>query len=73
VTTEKGYFGMAPEQTRRGDVVCILLGGRLPVILRPVGQHWEFIGECYIHGVMQGEAMADLENGLYKQQSFELH
>jgi hypothetical protein len=73
VTTEKGYFGMAPEQTRRGDVMCILLGGRLPVILRPVDQHWEFMGECYIHGVMNGEAMGDLENGLYKLQSFELH
>jgi hypothetical protein len=73
VTTEKGHFGMAPEQTSRGDIVCILLGGRMPVILRPVEQHWEFVGECYIHGVMYGESMSGLENGMHKLQDFELH
>jgi hypothetical protein len=73
VTTTKGYIGLAPEQTSPGDIVCFFLGGRMPVILRPVDQHWEFIGECYIHGVMFGEAIDDLENGQYELRDFEIH
>jgi hypothetical protein len=73
VTIEKGYFGMAPVQPSRDEVVCISLGGGIPAILQPIAQHWEFISECYVHGIMYGEAMDDLENGLYTLQDFELH
>jgi hypothetical protein len=64
VITQKGYLGLAPEMSQKGDVICILFGSNVPVILRPVngagsGQntHWAWVGECYVHGIMDGEAM----------------
>ncbi|KAM0541752.1 hypothetical protein ACHAPJ_013109 [Fusarium lateritium] len=33
--TRSGYLGIGPPHTRSGDVVCVLLGGRVPFILRP--------------------------------------
>ena len=33
--TEKGYMGIGPSKINKGDVVCVLLGGETPYILRP--------------------------------------
>jgi len=73
VTTEKGYVGNALELTRRGDIVCILFGCKMPVILRPKGRHFIFIGECYIHGLMFGEAIDGLRDGKFFVEEFDLH
>jgi hypothetical protein len=72
-TTEKGYVGQGTNRCQAGDIVCVLLGCNLPIILRPVEEHYEVIGEIYIHGIMQGEAMQALERGEVHLQSFELH
>jgi Heterokaryon incompatibility protein (HET) len=64
--TEQGYIGIAPLTLHVGDEVWVLFGSRLPFALRPLyttpgGQnatlHYIFIGDCYVHGIMQGEAM----------------
>ena len=57
ITTEEGYIGLAPKATKPGDQVCILLGCRNPLVLRPVsGLQYKVVGECYVHGLMNGEA-----------------
>jgi hypothetical protein len=38
-------------------VVCVLYGGQTPFILRPKVERYQFIGECYVHGIMEGEAL----------------
>ena len=57
--TEKGYFGLLPPGSRIGDRVCVVLGGQTPFLLRqhPLNPTWELIGECYIHGMMDGEML----------------
>lgn len=62
VTTERGYVGMALETVERGDAVGVLYGCSMPIVLREsktnVGEsRWRVIGECYLHGMMNGEAM----------------
>ena len=53
-TSDNGYIGLAPPSSRPGDLVCLLLGGRTPFILRPDGKkHYRLIGDCYLHGQMQ--------------------
>jgi hypothetical protein len=72
VTTEKGRVGMALELSRRGDLVCLLFGCRMPVVLRPEGEYFRFMGECYVHGLMFGEGMEAFERGEYQVEKFEL-
>ena len=56
--TQDGFIGMAPHETRKGDVVCLLLGCRVPVVLRERTEGgYELVGEAYVHGIMKGEAM----------------
>jgi hypothetical protein len=43
-----------------GDMVCIVGGAQVPLILREENKGiLKFIGECYVHGIMDGEAVKD--------------
>jgi hypothetical protein len=72
IFTQKGYFGLAPPESMKDDIVCILLGGDMPFILRPKGSYHTFIGECYVHGIMDGEALDAAQIGLIQPQKFSL-
>ncbi|MCJ1262130.1 hypothetical protein MMC22_002000 [Lobaria immixta] len=72
ITSEKGYLGIANESVCQGDYICIFLGGRMPVVLRPIGDTYRFIGECYIHGIMFGQAWDTLEFGVGSRKQFVL-
>ncbi|KIM98489.1 hypothetical protein OIDMADRAFT_128054, partial [Oidiodendron maius Zn] len=58
--TEGGYVGLVPRHTQAGDLVCIVYGSPVPFIVRESdereGAH-RVVGECYIHGIMRGEAL----------------
>lgn len=60
-------FGLAPETTEARDIICILFGCSVPVVLRRVdGQTgaqelYELVGEAYVHGKMDGEAVQNKE------------
>ena len=64
-STSSGHIGIGDATLEPGDLVCVFLGGRTPFIIRPVDQKYKFVGECYLHGIMQGEA---LEEGLQRRQ-----
>ncbi|KAH9828454.1 heterokaryon incompatibility protein 6, OR allele-like [Teratosphaeria destructans] len=52
-----GFLGLVPHGTREGDVIVIVRGVDVPYVLRPQGEAYELIGEAYVEGVMQGEAL----------------
>ena len=56
-TSKQGYMGLGPQLASYGCVIVVLLGGRTPYILRRDGKHhYRFVGECFVHGLMNGEA-----------------
>jgi hypothetical protein len=63
VTTENGYLGLGVNAIQPGDKVFILLGSKSPVALRPSPDGYKVVGEMYLQGVMNGEAMKWLEQG----------
>jgi hypothetical protein len=58
--TVTGLSGLAPPQVLPGDVVVIFLGAPVPQVLRKCNGYYQLIGECYVHGVMGGKALAGL-------------
>jgi hypothetical protein len=59
ITTKTGYLGLAPKAVRPGDIIAILLGCKCPVVLRPFcNGMFRVVGECYIHGLMDGEILS---------------
>ncbi len=57
-TTSKGYMGLCQSRARIGYTVVILHGGKTPYLLKKTGRGYRFKGECYIHGLMNGEALS---------------
>lgn len=69
--TNKGYMGMVPPLCKPSDLVCIIMGAETPYIIRRSSNDddtsYEIVGECYIHGMMDGEM---LETGEVEQLNF---
>ncbi|KAF5874775.1 putative heterokaryon incompatibility protein [Botrytis fragariae] len=61
--TEKGYWGIAAQTLNidNEDEIWVIAGSKVPMALRPVkgsnGENRELIGEAYVHGLMNGEAL----------------
>lgn len=69
--TRDGRMGTGYPQIQPGDEVCVLIGGNMPFVIHPhqapdTNQHcpssarvpaYTVIGECYLHGIMDGEAL----------------
>ena len=62
IVTRNGALGLAPEESKKRDLICILYNCSVPVVLRRMEdsetkeEYYVFIGECYVHGIMDGEA-----------------
>ncbi|KAK3360686.1 heterokaryon incompatibility protein-domain-containing protein [Lasiosphaeria hispida] len=74
VVSQKGRMGLVPNMARltfpRPDEIFLFPGGKAPFVLRDVGVRdipgiglkvcYNFLGDCYLHGVMDGEGMERL-------------
>jgi hypothetical protein len=67
--TTKDSLGCMPQTAKVGDQICLFYGGRLPFVIRPCGdRRYIYVGNCYLHGIMDGEAvdMKDLKEEEFK-------
>ena len=70
IFTRGGLVGLGRAATRVGDSVALLAGGYTPFIIRaandiaaakegiPTDAVYKLIGDCFVHGLMDGEGMA---------------
>jgi hypothetical protein len=79
MTEQERLLGLAPETAQEGDLVCIIFGCSVPVLLRKIisdemtgEHHYELVGDCYIHGMMDGEALTMQQTRNIPQTQFEL-
>lgn len=70
VRGQGGYYALCPPAARQGDELCLLFGGQTLFCLRPSGNGYLFVGECYVHGVMDGEALDMAERGELAEETF---
>ena len=59
-------MGLGPEDVKSGDEMYDLLGGDVPFILRKtdVDDEFRLVGDCYVHGVMDGQLWRETADGL---------
>ncbi|KAG1889327.1 heterokaryon incompatibility protein-domain-containing protein [Suillus subluteus] len=57
-STEEGDIGIAHQGARVGDEVVVVPGAAVPFVVREVeGGAYALIGEAFVHGAMDGEAL----------------
>ncbi|MDI1489258.1 MAG: hypothetical protein OHK93_008536 [Ramalina farinacea] len=65
------FMGIVMGAPADGDCVCILFGGDTPFVLRPKDNgEWHFIAEAYVHGIMDGEALAHQDRQSFAVEEF---
>jgi hypothetical protein len=58
--TERGLFGWAMDGVQEGDELCVFYGGKYPFVISSVEDgKYRIVGDCYIHGFMDGEALSE--------------
>lgn len=64
---------MVPDDAAAGDIICVLFGAQTPYVLRPYKKNaFRLVGECYVHGIMEGQALTQFERKSYKRQKFKI-
>jgi hypothetical protein len=72
VATSNEYLALVPKEAKEGDLVCILMGGKTPFVLRSAGDYYQIVGSCYVDGIMNGEAMSMLDTEKVLLQRFSI-
>ncbi|KAL9073037.1 MAG: hypothetical protein Q9157_004894 [Trypethelium eluteriae] len=73
VGTQNGRVGLAVAAVKEGDAIFVLKGCGMPMVLRPtISGRWTLVGECYVHGIMNGEVLEDLERGRARTMNIEI-
>lgn len=70
--TSSGNLGFGREDLEVGDIVCVLFGCSVPVVLRKMNGYYNFLRECYVHGILEGEVVGALEKGEVESQLFSI-
>lgn len=62
--TVEGWQGVGPRNIRQGDIVCVILGCRFPLVLRrddwfstSTQDRWKVVGTCQAEDFMSGQAI----------------
>ncbi|KAG7287172.1 hypothetical protein NEMBOFW57_006677 [Staphylotrichum longicolle] len=61
--TASGHVGLGPEEMAVGDTVYVFVGAVMPVVVRQRGEGFGVVGDCYLDGIMDGEAADALKKG----------
>lgn len=63
---DRGFIANVPWNAEKKDLVVMLEGFSTPFVVRKRddSEEFELIGDCYVHGVMDGELLRDAEESL---------
>ena len=70
--TRNGLMGIGPDAMKEGDIIAILFGGSVPYVVRTMDQNHKLVGECYVVGLINGEAMSTWKDEGSKRKVFDL-
>ena len=72
--TKRGYIGLVPRGTERGDHVSVFFGSEVPIVLhKRQSGGFEVVGETYIYRIMEEEVIEKWKSGMVEAGKIVLH
>jgi hypothetical protein len=71
--TSSGLLDLGHSGVQAGDSICVLDGCKVPTALRQGDGRYILVGECFVLGLMDGEAAERVSNRQARIEKFELH
>lgn len=62
-TTECSYFGRGPPLMKTVNVIFVVPSSQQPLVFRMVGNHYIYVGVCFIYDLMNGETAEMVNKG----------
>ena len=60
--TKEGLLMTTTYDTSKGDLAVMLEGFSMPFVLRQRGNEFQVVGDCYVHGIMDGVLVCETED-----------
>ena len=70
--TQGGLMGIGPAYMAAEDKIVVLFGAKVPFMMRKQGRRYRLIGECYVPGLMSGEAIEKWRESGGSRECFEI-
>ncbi|KAJ4993122.1 het domain-containing protein [Stagonosporopsis vannaccii] len=71
--TQQGRYVLGPRLMQPGDILCVLYGGKMPFVLRSwCNGDFLLVGECYVHGLMEGQVVDMVDAGERVEEVFNI-
>lgn len=72
--THSGFVGVGPKALEKGDIIVVPLGASVPFVLRKTDRQGKYtlVVDCFVHGIMYGEAIKSLDNNETTTDNFQL-
>jgi hypothetical protein len=68
LSQNKNTWGWDQLRSKLDDIMCVLLRGNLPFVLRTQDNDEDcIVGESYVHGLMDGEAVRGKEDNEFRR------
>lgn len=71
--TDGDLMGLGTGFMTADDIVVVPFGCSTPIVLRPEGDEFRFVGDVYIHGYMHGKAVEEYADGTRELCEYVLH
>ncbi|KAH7312664.1 heterokaryon incompatibility protein-domain-containing protein [Stachybotrys elegans] len=68
--SERGRYCLVPTLSRPGDRICVVYGLDVPLVMRTAHGRLQLLGEAYVGGIMNGEAIEMVRSGHLTQEHF---
>jgi len=73
--TDNGYFGLGPKYCAKSDIVSIVPRMEFPLMFRALDDDndiYEYVGPCFVLGLMYGEVVEGLDEDSVELQTFQV-
>lgn len=64
------HVALVSNIARKRDLICYIVGCKIPVVLRAVGEHYKVLGEAVVQGLVDEENLRYINTGSRESEEF---